>query len=141
MELSQQKRRMVWVPSIVMSLFVCLSTRITPKHTETYRVGLQLIDGQLLHENFGIVRLLNQLWLESDKFDLHVVDQHVRLQQLRQTILHTIARALQLPVYTHTLCVGLHSSGRNVGGVGSVVERRSLADVLSLSCARPAADG
>ena len=28
-----------------------------------------------------------------------------------------------------------------VGGVGSVVERRSLADVLSLSCARPAADG
>jgi len=30
---------------------------------------------------------------------------------------------------------------RIVGGVGSVVERRSLADVLSLSCARPAADG
>ena len=28
-----------------------------------------------------------------------------------------------------------------VGGVSSVVERRSLADVLSLSCARPAADG
>jgi len=28
-----------------------------------------------------------------------------------------------------------------VGGVGSVVERRSLADGLSLSCARPAANG
>ena len=28
-----------------------------------------------------------------------------------------------------------------VGGVGSVEERRSLAGGLSLSCARPAADG
>jgi len=28
-----------------------------------------------------------------------------------------------------------------LGGVGSVVERRSLADVLSLSFARPAANG
>jgi len=28
-----------------------------------------------------------------------------------------------------------------VGGVGSVVERRSSAGRLSLSCARPAADG
>jgi len=33
------------------------------------------------------------------------------------------------------------SATRTVGGVGSVVERRSLADGLSLSCARPAADG
>jgi len=32
-------------------------------------------------------------------------------------------------------------SREHVGGVGSVVERRSLADILSLSCARPAADG
>jgi len=29
----------------------------------------------------------------------------------------------------------------HVGGVGSVVERRSLAGGLSLSCARPAANG
>jgi len=28
-----------------------------------------------------------------------------------------------------------------VGGIGSVVERRSLAGALSLSCARPAANG
>ena len=33
------------------------------------------------------------------------------------------------------------TTNNNVGGVGSVVECRSLADVLSLSCARPAADG
>ena len=32
-------------------------------------------------------------------------------------------------------------NGIGVGGVGSVEERRSLADVLSLSCARPVADG
>jgi len=35
----------------------------------------------------------------------------------------------------------LRSVARLVGGVGSVVERRSLAGGLSLSCARPAANG
>jgi len=39
--------------------------------------------------------------------------------------------------HTRRYCIPLHI----VGGVGSVEERRSLADGLSLSCARPAADG
>ena len=46
---------------------------------------------------------------------------------------------------TNSLFVTLNpagvETGDQVGGVGSVVERRSLADVLSLSCARPAANG
>jgi len=37
--------------------------------------------------------------------------------------------------------LSLQCGDLNVGGVGSVVERRSSADALSLSCARPAADG
>ena len=55
-----------------------------------------------------------------------------------------VKRALRLrPTLNLRGCLSriLFSDSIIVGGVGSVVERRSLAGVLSLSCARPAADG
>jgi len=68
---------------------------------ETYGVGLQLIDGQFVHEYFGVLGLLDQLWLKSYQLYLHVVDQDIRLQKLRQTVLDTITCSLQLSVYAY----------------------------------------
>jgi len=48
--------------------------------------------------------------------------------------LWNLIRSLFLSVFRHLLTL-------SVGGVAQLVERRSLAGELSLSCARPAADG
>ena len=68
----------------------------------TYSVCLLLVDGEPLHQSLGVSRLLNEFRLQGNQLHLHVVDQLVGLEELQQTVLHTVTGHDQLST-SHTI--------------------------------------